>query len=125
MPNYWFDHIHLLSPDSEETARFYEKTFGARQIGRLGLDDGRFVLKLSLNGSTILVSQGAGDNPRTGLDHFGIRADNLDEAVDELKASGIKFTKEITEIRQGLRVSFLKTPDDVSIELVEGSIPTS
>ena len=28
MPNYWFDHIHLMSPDPLKTAEFYEKSFG-------------------------------------------------------------------------------------------------
>ena len=52
MLNYWFDHIHLVSPDPVKTAEFYVKMFGAKQVG-----SGRVTVSLDLNGTTILISQ--------------------------------------------------------------------
>jgi lactoylglutathione lyase len=122
VPNYWFDHVHLISPDPRKTAEFYEKMFGARQVSMRDLGNGRVVVNLNLNGTTILVSPQRDDNARTGLDHFGIRTDNLDKAVDELKTNGVKFTQDITEVRPDFKISFLLAPENVSIELQEGSL---
>ncbi len=121
MPKYWFDHIHLMSPDPVKTAEFYEKMFGAEQVGKRDLGDGRVFVNLNLNGTTILVSSPRGDDTRTGLHHYGIRTDSLDKAVDELKAKGVKFTQEITEIRPGFKISYFLAPENVSVELQEGS----
>ena len=122
MPNYWFDHVHLISPDPRKTAEFYEEMFGARQVSIRDLGNGRVVANLNLNGTTILVSPQRDDNARTGLDHFGIRTDNLNKAVDELKTNGVKFTQDITEVRPDFKISFLLAPENVSIELQEGSL---
>ena len=122
MPNYWFDHIHLISPNPVKTAEVYEKMFGASHVSTWDLGNGRVIVNLNLNGTTILVSPQRGDNAKTGLDHFGIRTDNLDEAVDELKTKGVKFTQDIVEFRPGFKISFLLAPENVSIELQEGGI---
>ncbi len=122
MPDYFFDHIHLFSQDPMKTVEFYEKMFGATQIGKRDLGSGRFTIILNLNGTTILVSNPVSDSAQTGLGHFGIRTNNLEEAIDELKAKGVKFTREIKEVRPGFKVSFLTGPENVSVELQEGSI---
>jgi len=122
MPSYWFDHIHLMSPDPLSTAEFYEKMFGARRVTTRDLGNGRVFVNLNLNGTTILVSKPSGDDAQTGLVHFGIRTDNLDEAVDELKAKGVKFTRDITEVQPEFKISFLLAPESVPVELQEGSI---
>ena len=120
MPDYWIDHIHLMSPEPEKTAEFYVKMFGAKQVSKHELGNGRVTVNLELNGTTILISQQAGDNAPTGLAHFGIGTDNLDEAVDDLKARGVEFTMGKREIRPGFKISFLLAPENVSIELQEG-----
>jgi lactoylglutathione lyase len=77
---------------------------------------------MDLNGTTILIAP-AGDNaPEDGLDHFGIRTDDLPAAVAALKAAGVNFTQDIREIRPGFKISFLKAPENVTIELQEGSL---
>ena len=120
MPDYWIDHIHLTSPEPVKTAEFYVKMFGARQVSTHELGNGRVTVNLDMNGTTILISQQAADNAQTGLAHFGIGTDNLDEAVDDLKARGVEFTMDKREIRPGFKISFLTAPENVSIELQEG-----
>ena len=122
MPDYWLDHIHLMSPDPVKTAEFYKKMFAAKRVSMRDEGDGRAMAKLDLNGITILINQRTGDSTRVGLVHFGIRTDNLDEAVAAMKAEGVEFTQDIREIRPDFKISFLKAPGDVSIELQEGSL---
>ena len=122
MPNYYFDHIHLLSQDPAKTAEFYKKLFGAKQINEIDLGNGRIIIDLNLGGITVLVSKPVADNAETGLVHFGIRTDNLEEAVDQLKANNVKFTQEIREVNPKFKMSFLVAPEEVPIELQEGTI---
>jgi uncharacterized glyoxalase superfamily protein PhnB len=122
MPNYWFDHIHLMSADPLETAGFYEKMFNAKQVFVHETGDGRVTVNLDLNGTTILISPSSKDTAQSGLAHFGIRTDDLETAVEELKAGGVKFIQDITGIRPDFKISFLTAPENVSIELQQGSL---
>ena len=119
MPEYWFDHIHLRSPDPVKTAEFYEQMFGAKRVSMRDEGDGRAMVNLDLKGITILINQ-AGEGSQTGLVHFGIRTDKLDEAVVAMKERGVKFTQDIRQVRPNFKMSFLVAPEDVSIELQEG-----
>jgi catechol 2,3-dioxygenase-like lactoylglutathione lyase family enzyme len=122
MPSYWFDHIHLISPDPAKTADFYEKVFGAKKSVR-DLGGGRQAVSVDLNGTKILIrGKNEGEAERPSLDHYGIRTDDLERAVADLKRQGVEFTMEIRQIRPDMKISFLRTPDGVSIELQEGSL---
>lgn len=129
MANYWYDHVHLISPDPVKTAEFYEEMFNAKRVSVGELGAGRVSVMLDLNGSRVLVMSptvqpGTGPSARVddyGLEHFGIRTDNLEAAVAELKAKGVKFKEEIREIRPGVKISFLWAPENVLIELLERS----
>jgi lactoylglutathione lyase len=116
-----FDHIHLYSPDPAATADFYQKKFAAKLVSKRDLGNGRIVVVLDFQGTQILISKTA-DPAKVGLGHFGMRTNNLDEAVSELKAKGVKFTQEITEVRPDFRISFFTAPEGMSVELQQGSI---
>ena len=129
MPSYWYDHIHLISPAPLKTAEFYERMFNAKRVSVRELGAGRVSVELDLNGSRVLVMsrrvqpETAPSSPETdyGLEHFGIRTDDLETAVAELKAKGVQFKEEIREIRPGFKISFLWAPENVLIELMEVS----
>ena len=122
MPTYLFDHIHLMSPNPEKTAEFYEKMFGAQKSVR-DLPNGRKAIAVNIGGTKVLIGERqGGEVDKPSLDHFGIRTDNLEEAVAELKAKGVNFTTEIRAVRQDMKISFLRTPDGVSIELQQGQL---
>ena len=126
MPKYWLDHIHLISNDPSKAVDFYAKMFGARWISNNKLADGRINVHLDLDGARILVAQPrdkqmAPGAAQTGLEHFGLRTDNLEAAVAELKAGGVTFVQDITIVRPGVKTAFLLTPENTLIELLEKS----
>jgi len=122
MPSYVFDHIHLVSPDPAKTADFYAKMFGAKKSVK-DLGGGRQAVSVDLAGTTILIRQAMdADKGKPSLDHYGIRTDNLEAAIKELKAAGVEFTMDMRAVRPDFKISFLRTPDGVSIELTQGSL---
>jgi catechol 2,3-dioxygenase-like lactoylglutathione lyase family enzyme len=125
MSDYQFDHIHLNSPDPLRTAQFYESMFGARRMETLQLYGGT-VVRLDLNGQQALIGPPVGSpplvpaalQPQYGLIHFGIRTDNLEKAVDELKAKGVTFVQEITPLTPSTsKISYFLAPEHVLVEL--------
>lgn len=124
MTSYTFEHIHLRSPDPEATAVWYERMFGAKVIR--SVVQGAPRVDLDLCGATVFIAPineaktaAAPSAPYQGLEHFGIRVDDIDAAVAELKAKGVTFTLEPKQLRPDLRIAFLVGPENVSIELLE------
>ena len=125
-PTYRYDHMHLRSRDVKKTAEYYHRVFDA-EIVESTQSDGRPRTDLDLNGLTIFIAPVAADaaipsapsEPYIGLDHFGLRVDNMDEAVAELKRRGASFMMEPRTIRPGVRIAFIAAPDNVRIELLE------
>lgn len=125
MAKYSFDHIHLFSADPVKTAKFYEAMFNAKVTGTRNTPDGRVGVDLDIGGCSILiaarkdgVSPGRSEN-RYGLDHFGLKTDDLEKAAADLKAKGVEFRDEIRAPRPGMKIAFIWAPDNVVIELVE------
>jgi catechol 2,3-dioxygenase-like lactoylglutathione lyase family enzyme len=126
MTEFRFEHIHLRSADPEATAAWYERMFGAR-IVRGRQPDGSPRVDLKLGGIDVFIfhcKPGDGTRPAPitpyfGLDHFGLQVDDLDAAMTELNARGCEFTRGPVTVRPGLRVAFLRAPEEVSIEILE------
>ncbi len=124
MPTYTYDHIHLRSVDPMGTARYFNKMFDAK-IMESTQSDGQPRVDLDVNGLIIFIAKAGEDtppslrDPHLGLDHFGFRVENLDEAVTELKSRGAEFAVEPYTLRPGLKIAFVRAPGDVRIELLE------
>ena len=54
-----------------------------------------------------------------GLEHFGLDSDDIEADVKRLTALGAKLEEDIVETRPGTKTAFLRTPDDVRIELIQ------
>ncbi len=123
MPNYWFDHVHIISRDPMKTAAFYQNMFGAKITGSRETSDGRIFVDLDLKGSPIKVANLRAQPlmtgvPPTGLEHLGLATDNLEIAVEELKAKGARLVQGIRMGHTpGLKRAFLLAPENVLIEL--------
>jgi catechol 2,3-dioxygenase-like lactoylglutathione lyase family enzyme len=128
MASYSYDHIHLRTRDPKETAEWYRRMFGAEVLESVQ-SDGQPRIDLNLNGLTIFLARvpeqanipSAPVEPYLGLDHFGLRVDNLDAAYAQLKERGATFTTEPRTIRPGVKIAFIQCPDNVRIELLERS----
>jgi len=125
MPNYWYHHIHLASTDPQKTAEFYKDMFNAEIVNTRELPDGRVTVELDLGGSIVLIMQRpaetepAPSGASSGLDHIGLRTDDLETTVSNLKGKGVEFRGEITELGSRMKIAFFWAPDNVLIELVE------
>jgi len=121
-----YDHVHLKASDLDKTISFYEKNFNAEQKFSRELR-GMSIVGMDINGMTLLISDTAeGENPKPGsadpqfgLIHFGLRCDNLEQKVVELKNNGVEFTMDLTDIGGRTKIAFIKAPDEVLIELLE------
>jgi catechol 2,3-dioxygenase-like lactoylglutathione lyase family enzyme len=126
MPVYSYDHIHLRTRDPMATAQYYQRMFDAKIIESIQ-SDGKPRLDLDINGLTVFLAHvpaeadipSAPVDPHLGLDHFGLRVDNIDAAYTELTRRGAVFTIPPRTIRPGVRIAFVQAPDNVRIELLE------
>ena len=127
-----FAHVHLKCRDIDTVKKFYETMFGARFLFEEKVRNARIAM-MGMGGTFLHISETeAGEvipsrPPREkvwngyGLGHFGFRVKNLDDAVQELKRKGAEFFGGIRDIREGVRVIYMKGPEDDIIEISERS----
>ena len=123
---YTYDHIHVRTKDPEGMADFFETMFGATVL-RLIQSDGAPRVDLDINGLAIFIASVPPEehidlsprDPHLGLDHFGFRVDDIDGAVEDLRSKGAEIYTEPRTIRPGVRIAFVRGPDDVRIELLQ------
>jgi lactoylglutathione lyase len=127
MATFTWEHIHLRSPDPEATAQWYATMLGA-EVVRTPQSGGATRVDLLLGGgqkvfvapaSPTAAPGPAPDAPYMGLEHFGMTVPDIDAAVAELKGKGVRFTMDPTTVRPGVRIAFLRAPENVSIELIQ------
>ena len=123
---YTYDHIHVRTKDPEGMAGFFETMFGAKVL-RLIQSDGAPRVDLDVNGLAIFIAtvppeehiDASPRDPHLGLDHFGFRVDDIDGAVEDLRSKGAEIYVEPRTIRPGVRIAFVRGPDDVRIEILQ------
>ena len=129
MSEFSYDHVHLRSPDPEATARYYERMFGAEIIKSIQ-SDGRERVDMRLGGVMMFIAKVDPDatlsekpaSSYVGLDHLGLRVRDIDRVCDELKAKGAEFTVEPKTIRPGVRIAFVRGPQNVLIEILDRDV---
>lgn len=128
MQTYRVDHLHLISPNIDETKDWYCRVFGGK-VTFEGDFKGKQVYYVDVNGfNIILIEQFPGEEPlpatiqtKEGLDHFGFAVENMDAVAEELRAKEVKFVVEPMQVRPGLKIAYIEAPDKVRIELSERS----
>jgi catechol 2,3-dioxygenase-like lactoylglutathione lyase family enzyme len=125
MATYGFDHIHLRVKDVDGTAAWFAEMLGAEVIRTLQQGKPRVDLKLGGADIFLIAADAAAGpapvSPYHGIDHFGLSVVGLDAAAAELKAKGVEFSMEPREPRPGIRICFIRGPENISIELLERS----
>jgi len=128
MSGYGIDHVHLRSADPIAAARFYVEAFGATETGRTEIR-GALRIVLELGGLTLFIEAVPPTTPHPpappylGLEHLGLRVDDLDAAAAALRGRSVRFLTEPREARPGTRFAFIEGPDGVRIELIERRDP--
>jgi lactoylglutathione lyase len=126
MPTYTYDHIHLRTRDPNGMAAYFNKMFDAKVIESVQ-SDGRPRVDLDIDGLIVFIAPVSPDakieasprEPYLGLDHFGFRVENVDETVADLKRRGAEIVDEPRTIRPGVRIAFVRAPDNIRIELLQ------
>jgi catechol 2,3-dioxygenase-like lactoylglutathione lyase family enzyme len=57
--------------------------------------------------------------PHRGIEHIGLRVEDIEAAVADLAARGIPLVSGITDVKPGLRIAFFEGPDGVRIEILQ------
>jgi lactoylglutathione lyase len=120
-----FDHIHLYCSDLTATEHWFITCLDAKLLRRR-TNKGAPASDLQLGGTTIFLrgrqtdEEIAAPAPKHfGTDHFGFRVRDLASTAGELRKRGVEFAVEPYETRPGLRIAFLRGPDNVLIELLQ------
>ena len=124
-----FDHIHIKSIDPGKTAEWYVKAFDFKIISdNIRIWGDRFIRCETSNGVIVNIS-GARTNERLahgdagahwGLEHFGIKVDDIDAELQRLTGLGAELLEGPIDVPgAGLRIAFIKAPEDVRIELLQ------
>ena len=125
---YEFDHVHLKSADPQQTADWYVKAFNFTVTSDTVRSFGdRFVRCETTNGMVVNISGprtgeelGDGDaNAHHGLEHFGIRVDDLDAELERLTGLGATLKEGPLDVPNGPLIAFIQTPPDVRVELLQ------
>lgn len=119
-----FDHVHILSPDPEAVAGWFEKMLDGEVIR--SEQGGKPRVDVRLGGQMIFIlqvpladSSVAPEHPHRGLDHFGVCVQNIDSVYEELKRRGAEFSQALHMPRPGIKLMFLKGPEGISVEVLE------
>ena len=125
---YEFNHVHLKASDPEKTANWYVKAFNFKIISDTVRPVGdRFVRCETSDGIVVNISSartneqmGNGDaTAHWGLEHFGINVDDMDAEIKRLEGLGAELIEGPIDAASGMRIAFIKAPDDVRIELLQ------
>jgi catechol 2,3-dioxygenase-like lactoylglutathione lyase family enzyme len=118
------DHIHLRSLHPEKAAQFYVEMLGATLRSRSFHGEALRVV-IDLGGVQLFIEQVPPQTPMpppppfVGIEHIGLRVENLNAVVADLRSKGVRFVVEPNSPRPGLKLAFIEGPDGVRIELLE------
>ncbi len=107
-------HTGYNTDDVAKAVAFYEEAFGGKLLKQVTQPDGTKMAFVRFGDSEVELIEPADKSRlagRTGLviDHVGYFVDDLDKAVAEMKAKGVKFGAGPTVSAMGYRMIFLDT----------------
>lgn len=131
------DHIHIYAAEPEISAQFYTRHFEARPVDRNTNSNGDLRIFLALGGQILVIGSfpdgltptvppGVGDGAYShgfGVAHFGLRVADLNAAITELSAAGIRTMGQPVRESSGLSYAYIAAPDGVVVELTQYESP--
>jgi glyoxylase I family protein len=120
-------HIAIISSDYPVSKQFYLQVLGLEVVKEtFRKERNSYKLDLSLNGETI-IELFSFDNPpqrvsqpeAAGLRHLAFEVTDIDKAIAELHAKGVKTEPVRTDSLTNKRFTFFADPDGLPLELYE------
>ena len=125
---YEFHHVHIKSADPKQTAEWYAKAFNFTIVNDTDRPWGdRMVRCRMADGSGVNISnertgETLGDadaSAHWGLEHLGIKVDDVDTEIERLTGLGAELLEGPLDVPNGPRIAFLRTPVDVRVEIIQ------
>ena len=125
---YEFNHVHLKAEDPAAVAEWYGRAFGFTVANDWTREFGdRFIACDTVDGVRVNISNartgealGAGDpGARYGIEHFGVNVDDVDAEIERLGGLGAELLEGPIDVAGGLRIAFVKCPQDTRVELLQ------
>lgn len=122
-----FNHLHLKAHDPEQTAAWYAQAFGLTVTDKVKRPAGDLFLTCKMTDGTMVIISGektgetlkSGDaGPHFGLEHFAVATEDFDRDFAHLQSLGASVLDGPFTTPTGIRIAFIKAPDDVRIELM-------
>ena len=117
-------HTRMRVSDMDETIKFYTTVLGLEVLERKTSPRGSHLAFLKVPNSEELIELAS--YPPSGpvhvqedLVHLAFQIDNVDAAIRDLTAKGVKITDGPTRSSSGSRFIFIDAPDGYEIELIE------
>jgi catechol 2,3-dioxygenase-like lactoylglutathione lyase family enzyme len=118
-------HIAFATDDPEKTAQFYKDVFEFKEVGRVNPGDnnlgwGVFLTDGTLNIAVLkfLTDQIGRGLDYTGLHHFGILVEDVDEKVNKIEAFGAEvFLKRPPDAQAAFFETKVRGPDGVVLDI--------
>lgn len=114
-----FNHITLIVTDLERSKAFY-RTLGLKQLVDTPPRYARFTFP---EGDTTLSLEVTGQQPAQPSVHIFFECDDLDEKVASLRAKGIEFYQQPTDMFYQWREARLWDPDGHDVRLYRENLP--
>jgi predicted enzyme related to lactoylglutathione lyase len=125
-------HIALVVKDLEETATFYQKSFG---LARSPISEGPTARRIFMSDGHINLAllqykgaEGSGmDDPSkfVGIHHFGVQVDDLKDAQSDIEEAGGKFFFDLgKEDEEGFERKF-RDPNGIIFDINTKGWPTT
>ncbi len=120
-----FDHVHVISKNPEAAAGWYADKLGGKIVKSMVTHNAPQIYVSFGEAMIIVRGQRPGEqakdksNLEWGADHFGFQVKgDFDAFCADLRAKGVKFSMEPTEINPATSIAFVDAPDGVSVELL-------
>ena len=127
-------HIALSVSSVVKSAAFYKKHFGLRQAARYNFKDkGLTIILLKKASLTLELFEFKKRKPlpqyrktldndlqTVGVKHFSLETKNIEGVYKKFKKARVKFATELRVFADGKRYFFIKDPDGILVEIMEG-----
>jgi lactoylglutathione lyase len=123
-----FLHTMIRVGDLDRSVKFYTELLGMKELRRRDVPDGKYTLAFvgygdESSNAVIELTYNYGVEKYdlgTGFGHLAIGVPDIKAAVEKVRASGGKVTREPGPVKFGTTViAFVEDPDGYKIELIE------